>query len=223
MNNLKNQNFSQQIKLLIFDFWGTLAYSAKNNPEEFYSFLKNFGFKIKNKEEIQKLSSFLSKLMCFSKSWEDLSRDLLKEFKVNSEEDNVILLATSLKEKIVFKLYDDVKEAFDLPFKKAILTDSASFLVEASGLQKEAILFTPAKTGGLKPDPKVFLKVLNTLNIRPKEAIMIGDSIRRDLVPAKKLGIKSILIDRENKFPNYPELKINSLSKLKEILSGPVV
>ena len=223
MNNSKNQNFSQQIKLLIFDFWGTLAYSAKNDSEEFYSFLKSFGFEIKNKEEMQKLSSFFSKLMCFSKSWENLSRDLLKEFSTNSKEDNVILLANSLKEKIVFKLYDDVREAFNLPFKKAILTDSTSFLVEASGLQKEATLFTPAKTGGLKPDPKVFLNVLSTLNVKPKEVIMIGDSIRRDLVPAKKLGIKSILIDRENKFPNYTELKITSLNKLKDVLSGPVV
>ncbi len=223
MNNLKNQNFSQQIKVLIFDFWGTLASSAKNDSEEFYSFLKNFGFKIKNKGEAQRLSSFFSKLMCFSESWENLSRDLLKEFNVNSKDNKVALLSTSLKEKIVFKLYDDVKEAFDIPLKKAILTDSTSFLVEASGLQKEAILFTPAKTGGLKPDPKVFLNVLNTLNIGPEEAVMIGDSIRRDLIPAKKLGIKSILIDRENKFPNYTELKINSLSKLKDILYGPVV
>jgi len=216
--NIKNQNFSQQIKLLIFDFWGTLAYPAKNNPEEFYSFLRNFGFKIRNKEEEQKLSSFFSKLMCFSKSWENLSRDLLKEFKVNTKEDSVLLLINSLKEKIVFKLYDDVEEAFGLPFEKAILTDSASFLVEASGLQKEATLFIPAKPGGLKPDPKVFLKVLNTLKIKPKETIMVGDSIRRDLVPAEKLGIKSILIDRENKFPSYTELKINSLNKLKDIL-----
>ena len=48
---------------------------------------------------------------------------------------------------------------------------------------------------------------------------MIGDEVESDLIPAKKLGMKTILIDRENKIKNTQFKKISSLKELKEILS----
>jgi len=47
---------------------------------------------------------------------------------------------------------------------------------------------------------------------------MVGDELERDLIPAKKLGMETILIDRENKIENPPVKKINSLDELKQIL-----
>ena len=218
MNNLKNQNLSQQIKLLIFDFWGTLAYPKENNPKEFYSFLESFGFQTKSKEKVQEFSSFFSQQMCFAKSWENLSIELFKKFNINLKENDVVEFKKLLKRKMVFQIYDDVKNAFEIPIKKAILTDSANFLIKDSGLQKKADVFTPTRTGALKPDLKVFLAVLNTLRIKPEEAVMIGDSIKRDLIPAEKLGIRTILIDRKNKFPDYAKPRINSFKKLASFL-----
>ncbi|MFD2261712.1 HAD family hydrolase [Lacibacterium aquatile] len=43
-----------------------------------------------------------------------------------------------------------------------------------------------------KPDPRLFLTVLEGLGATPGEAIMIGDRIDNDIAPARRLGITAI-------------------------------
>ena len=43
-----------------------------------------------------------------------------------------------------------------------------------------------------KPNAAIFLHVLNALNVVPEHAVMVGDSLRSDIVGAKMLGIFSI-------------------------------
>lgn len=47
-------------------------------------------------------------------------------------------------------------------------------------------------TGVKKPDPKPFLKALEHLQVKPSEAIMIGDWAERDMVGAKKVGLTTV-------------------------------
>ena len=123
-----------------------------------------------------------------------------------------------LKRNVNCKLFDDVKEAIKLPEQKAILTTGSSFLFSNLGLEKHFKIFTPKETKFIKPDPRAFLIVLEEFNVKPKETVMVGDEIERDILPAEKLGIKTILIDRENKIKDYSGIKIRSLSELKNIL-----
>jgi HAD superfamily hydrolase (TIGR01509 family) len=44
-----------------------------------------------------------------------------------------------------------------------------------------------------KPDPRFFLHILANLDARPEEAIMIGDRLDNDIIPARGLGMKTIL------------------------------
>lgn len=46
--------------------------------------------------------------------------------------------------------------------------------------------------GVRKPDPKGFKMVLEKLQIKPEEAIMVGDWPERDMVGASQLGIKTV-------------------------------
>ncbi len=216
--NSKNQDSLSKIKVLVFDFWKTLAYPLKNDPQKFYPALGNFGIEFKDQEDVKRFSSLFSKLMCFSKDWINFGEQLLKEFSNNQTKENTMAFADFLKENVAFKLYGDVRNVLDLPYTKAILTDSARFLVEDSELKDFGKIFTPNETNALKPDPKVFLTVINEFKINPEEAVMIGDDIKRDLFTAKKLGMKTILIDRENKFPDYQGVKINSFKELKQLL-----
>ena len=209
-----------EIKLLIFDFWKTLVFPPKSDPQEFYSLLGNFDIEIKGKEDAKRFSSLFSKLMCVSENWEDFSEQMLKEFTKEQNKNKVEAFADFLKERMVFKLYNDVKEVLDLPYRKAILTDSSRFLVENSGLKEFGPIFTPKETRALKPDPKVFWAVIESFKIKPEDAVMIGDDIERDLVSAKKIGMKTILIDRENKFQSYQGIRIDSFKELKNILEG---
>ncbi len=45
-----------------------------------------------------------------------------------------------------------------------------------------------------KPDVRLFLRVCEDLGVEPAECIMVGDRIDNDVVPAKLLGMKTVLI-----------------------------
>ncbi len=56
------------------------------------------------------------------------------------------------------------------------------------------ILITPEETGEMKPSRRYYLKAMEKLKLMPEEILVVGDSDERDLLPAKKLGIKTIKI-----------------------------
>jgi putative hydrolase of the HAD superfamily len=47
------------------------------------------------------------------------------------------------------------------------------------------------ETGERKPHPKPFLMILEKLDVKPEDAIMIGDWAERDIVGASKIGMKT--------------------------------
>jgi len=71
--------------------------------------------------------------------------------------------------------------------------------------------------GKMKPDKEIFLHALKKLNVKPHEALFIGDRIEEDYNGAKNAGIKALLIDRENKIEGNAG-KIQSLEKIFEKL-----
>ena len=48
--------------------------------------------------------------------------------------------------------------------------------------------------GKAKPDPEFFMHILNKLEVMPGEAMMVGDRLDNDIIPAKKLGMKTVLL-----------------------------
>ncbi|WP_189361911.1 HAD family hydrolase [Thermogemmatispora tikiterensis] len=55
-----------------------------------------------------------------------------------------------------------------------------------------ATIAISADLGVRKPDPAIFLHTLRALNVSPTEAAMVGDSLRSDIVGAKRLGLLAI-------------------------------
>lgn len=48
--------------------------------------------------------------------------------------------------------------------------------------------------GAWKPDPRAFELVLDRLGVRAEDAVMVGDAIDFDIIPAKKLGMRTAWI-----------------------------
>jgi len=208
-----------KLRLIIFDLFGTLIFSIeKIKKEDFFAFYRKIGIKLETEEDIKSFINLFTQLMTEAKNWQDLSKKLLEKVIEKPVQETINKLADFFEENIVYQLYDDVKEIIALPCRKAILTTAAPFLFSNFGLEKYFEIFTPKETKFLKPDPRAFLAVLNKLKVRPEEILMIGDEIERDLIPAKNLGIRTILIDRQDKIKNYSGGKIKSLKNLKEIL-----
>lgn len=205
-------------KLLIFDLFGTLIFPAfKIKREKFFDFYRKIGIQLKTEEDIKSFSSLFSHLMGSAKNWTILSQELLEKTVGNKNPGTVKLLADFFKENLIYQLYDDVKEIISLSCRKAILTSGSRFLFSNLHLEKHFEVFTPQETKFLKPDKKAFLVVLEKFGGAAKTALMIGDEPERDLFPAKELGMKTILIDRDNKFEKYQGVKIDSLRKLESV------
>jgi putative hydrolase of the HAD superfamily len=48
--------------------------------------------------------------------------------------------------------------------------------------------------GFSKPNPEIFKLAMKKCNIEPSEICFVGDNVERDIMPAKNLGIKTVLI-----------------------------
>jgi putative hydrolase of the HAD superfamily len=59
--------------------------------------------------------------------------------------------------------------------------------------------------GKVKPDPTIFRKALDQLGVEPPEAAMVGDHIEDDVGGARALGMRAILVDREDRYPDIVE------------------
>jgi HAD superfamily hydrolase (TIGR01549 family) len=56
--------------------------------------------------------------------------------------------------------------------------------------------------GRVKPHPTIFRAVLELLGVAPAEAVMVGDSLEEDVEGARALGMRALLVDREERHPD---------------------
>jgi HAD superfamily hydrolase (TIGR01549 family) len=63
--------------------------------------------------------------------------------------------------------------------------------------------------GFVKPHPTIFQAALEQLGVEPAEAVMVGDSLEEDVEGARALGLRAILIDRDNRHPEVEERLTN--------------
>ncbi len=79
---------------------------------------------------------------------------------------------------------------------------------------------TSDMTGMKKPDPGVFLFALKRFGIRPEEVLVVGDSLRRDIGPAKKAGMRTAYASYGDR--NFHEERIEKadviLADIKDVL-----
>ena len=61
-------------------------------------------------------------------------------------------------------------------------------------LQYIDLVIASAEEGVAKPDKRIFELALNRSNCKPGDAVMIGDRIDNDIVPAKRMGMHTIWI-----------------------------
>lgn len=98
--------------------------------------------------------------------------------------------------------------------------------MEQYGLSQHLDLIVASAEEGIeKPDPRIFELALKRANCLPENAAMIGDRLDNDIMPAKRLGLKTIWIRQgfggmgtpltEKDAPDYC---VNNLEELFELL-----
>ena len=129
------------------------------------------------------------------------------------------------------ELYPDTVKCLEVLEKKYYLGIIANHIpgaekrLEGMGIRRYFdLIVTSAEEGVAKPDPGIFRIALNRAGCAPEQAVMIGDRIDNDIVPAKQMGMKTVRIKQGvGKYWNIqgecetPDYEVNSLSELLSI------
>lgn len=128
------------------------------------------------------------------------------------------------------ELYPDTVEVLDALSKKYKIGVIANqSLGTAARLEEKGILkyinlvIASAEEGVSKPDKKIFEIALKRANCNAENAVMIGDRIDNDIVPAKKMNMKTVWVKQGfGKFWNLsgsdetPDFEVDNLTELLE-------
>ncbi len=85
-----------------------------------------------------------------------------------------------------------------------------------------SVVVDSACVGFTKPDPRIFQAALTRLELDPREAVFVGDSLHRDMEGAKRLGMRHIWLVPDASAPLVPccpgDPIIGSLQDLGKLL-----
>ncbi len=84
------------------------------------------------------------------------------------------------------------------------------------------VVITLGDTKKLKPHKSPFQKAINSLQINPKEILFVGDNPRRDILGAKKAGMKTALAKYGQVFEGkeiIADFELNHFSELLKIIN----
>jgi HAD superfamily hydrolase (TIGR01509 family) len=107
-------------------------------------------------------------------------------------------------------------------YRLAVISNSDGGIQEAISAAGIADCFEciidSAHVGVEKPDPAIFRAALEIMQVQPEESIYIGDVYAIDVLGARSVGMRAILIDPFGVCPNEDCPRISSLSELPELL-----
>jgi putative hydrolase of the HAD superfamily len=115
-----------------------------------------------------------------------------------------------------------VRDAKQLRLNTAIVTTIPEY-VFASALRPIRAFFdtimTGRKTECEKSNPLMHKRTLETLEVRPDQAVIIGDDLLVDIKIPRKLGMRIILLDRSSNIETKPREADEKTATLTEALS----
>ena len=103
----------------------------------------------------------------------------------------------------VWELYPEVPgvlEQLQLRFQLAVISNfdgRLRFILEHLGISKFfAHIFISSEIGADKPDPEIFRRALNLVELKPDEVLHVGDDPERDWEAASAAGLSILRLDR---------------------------
>ncbi len=182
-----------KIKSILFDMDNTLFDFIEAKYAACKAIVESLGLK-----ESRELFKYFLRGVYNFEAWENI-RDYMKDRSVYSEQ--AYLDCCTIYEKIKLETldpYPNVEETLSQlkkwGFSLGVVTDAyiehaRSRLIKTRLLDLFDVLVTADMTGTKKPSPEIFFYCLEKLQIYPYQALFIGDSLRRDIEPAQKIGM----------------------------------
>jgi phosphoglycolate phosphatase len=181
------------VELLIFDFDGTLIDSKYDIATSVNLTLEDLGLPHRTQEEIFGfVGDGVKRLLQLSVGENNVVRyeEALKVFRQH-------YLAHCLD---TTRFYPGIQKVFDYyeTKVKAIATNKSLEytirIVEGLGVRESfAAIESPQDVSDLKPDPGMVMRILESVQVQPEHAVLVGDSTN-DVRAAKAAGVKSCAV-----------------------------
>jgi putative hydrolase of the HAD superfamily len=210
------------MKIILWDFDGTLAYREGMWSGTIYTVLEKNNIRNISAEEIKPYLStgftwhtpeYSHKELFGGKTWWGYYENYFYNIfiKLGLDKEDGEKLSKQIKweymDKTKWNIYNDVTETLEKliakGYKNVILSNhipELNEIVNNIGLEKYFIrTFSSGKIGYEKPNRKIYKYVFCELGLDKKDYMMIGDSYESDIKGGIGVGIKSILVRKENK------------------------
>lgn len=227
-----NKSYSN-IKNIFFDLDNTLILDKDSDSEFYKEVLSNLGY---DEEKFYEIYIAI----------DEYDKSLTEENSFYKEDEMLYFINKYLNENYSIELINGLKKAMEENWIKRPLIkektlenlaknyslyvytnyfgNSQAKRLENIGYKKYFKKVFGADEYGAKPYRKNFETILNEINAKPEECIMIGDTKRLDILAANNIGMKSILFDfngkrddKEIKLENY--IVIKDMNELDRILN----
>lgn len=222
------------IKAVLIDIDDTIFDFEKCSKNSFLKTLEKFNIKFKEEDfsYFNKVNDILwtkQKLGKINIKEVFIKRDYLmgKYFNLNIEKG-------LFNELFVKFLYDEIEMIDGIEDLLEYLSEKYKIFAASNGIYKMQEnrlkksnldkyfdeIFVSEKIGYEKPDKKFFEKIMDITKFSDDDLIMIGDSIKSDIIGAKNSKIKSIYFNKEDKKITDKNFtyQVKNLSEIKKIL-----
>ncbi len=190
---------------VLFDFGGTLDSDGEHWLDRFYALYREMGMEAPL-SEIKRAFYHADAVCSGDAGLVSLGLRPLMKYHVRLQFEILELRKDGLEEKMVEAfcaksekflrrnalLLGSLKRRFRLGLVSNFYGNVAALCEEAGLARLFEVILDSAKLGISKPDPEIFHTALRRLDLLPDRVIFVGDSYERDMIPAKKIGMKTI-------------------------------
>ena len=214
------------IKAIFFDLWDTVIYLCGSHPV--VEIKKRLSLPEMN---IIEFASILEKTLMVKKfvSVEDEFKELLKNLNIQAT-DTLVHSISDIWKKNIHNLYfppliEECLKELRKDFKLGLLTNTDSFPYDfvrmRYGIENYFDLTIKSfEIGCVKPETTIFKMALDNLGLMPDQVLMCGDNPANDILPAKSMGMKTLLVDTKRIFTGFgkSDYTVNTIKELVEKL-----
>jgi HAD superfamily hydrolase (TIGR01549 family) len=119
-------------------------------------------------------------------------------------------------------LLNDLLHRLSRTFQLGVITNTNEAAVQktlaALGLDRELFSYFISADNAArpKPDPEPFLLATQMAHSVPKECVFVGDSLEKDMIPAKAVGMITVWIRGPHDVPGIVDERVQTLFELEE-------
>ena len=229
------------METVLFDFGGTLDTNGVHWSEKFWEIYQKFHIPVTKKDYEEAYLAAEKRMNELVKKEDDMITTLSNQVNLQLEYlhkykrlDEYLHPADAIKNSCYLDVIETMKAADNIlrqlkgNYKLGIVSNyygNLDSVLKSLSIDKYFDTIIDSKIVNVsKPDPNIFQLALYWLNTTPEDAFVVGDSYDRDIIPAKKLGCKTIWLN--GKSWNKPaetkdaDIIINSINNLADIIKS---